>query len=131
MSVLLRAEDQAHFRDAIADTIVPFGLTVAADADPRARILTGHVGTVHVTKVSGPPHAATRTARLIPASDPELERCRRDLADPAMAHWSVSAIGTRWALSNPAHFSRVFHAAYGLAPSEYRRVHARSSVVQP
>jgi AraC-like DNA-binding protein len=49
-----------------------------------------------------------------------LERCRRDLLDPAMRHWSVTAIATRWGLVNPAHFSRVFRAAYGLPPAEYR-----------
>jgi AraC-like DNA-binding protein len=49
-----------------------------------------------------------------------LERCRRDLLDPAMSHWSVSAIAARWGLTDPAHFSRTFRAAYGFPPSEYR-----------
>lgn len=51
-----------------------------------------------------------------------LERCRRDLLDPAMRHWPVSAIGARWGLVNAAHFSRAFRAAYGLPPSEYRLI---------
>jgi AraC-like DNA-binding protein len=49
-----------------------------------------------------------------------LERCRRDLLDPALADWSVIAIAARWGLTDPAHFSRVFRAAYGLPPAEYR-----------
>jgi AraC-like DNA-binding protein len=49
-----------------------------------------------------------------------LERCRRDLLDPAFAHWSVSAIAARWGLMDAAHFSRAFRAAYGLPPLEYR-----------
>lgn len=49
-----------------------------------------------------------------------LERCRRDLLDPALRDRPVSAIGARWGLTNPAHFSRVFRAAYGRPPTEYR-----------
>jgi AraC-like DNA-binding protein len=50
-----------------------------------------------------------------------LERCRRDLADPAFGAMPVSAVAARWGLADPAHFSRVFRRAYGLAPAEYRR----------
>ncbi|WP_083521755.1 helix-turn-helix domain-containing protein [Arthrobacter luteolus] len=49
-----------------------------------------------------------------------LEGARRDLADPLQADIPVGAIGTRWGLPDPAHFSRVFRAAYGLSPSAYR-----------
>jgi AraC-like DNA-binding protein len=49
-----------------------------------------------------------------------LEACRRDLCDPALAHEPISQIARRWALANPAHFSRVFRAAYGCTPSELR-----------
>lgn len=49
-----------------------------------------------------------------------LERCRRDLLDPALADWPVSAIAARWGLVDAAHFSRLFRAAYGLPPTEYR-----------
>jgi AraC-like DNA-binding protein len=50
-----------------------------------------------------------------------LEACRRDLRDPALAHDSISAIARHWALSSPAHFSRLFRYAYGCSPSEFRR----------
>jgi AraC-like DNA-binding protein len=49
-----------------------------------------------------------------------LERCRRDLLDPALAGRSVSAIAARWGLVNATHFSRAFRGAYGVAPVEYR-----------
>jgi AraC-like DNA-binding protein len=49
-----------------------------------------------------------------------LERCRRALLDPALRHWSVSAIAAHWGFVDAAHFSRVFRAAYGLPPAEYR-----------
>jgi AraC-like DNA-binding protein len=78
MSVLIRVEDEPprtrleYFQHVVADTIVPFRLRIAADRDFRARILTGRVGTVDVTKVSAPPMQASRTLALIRASDPEL-----------------------------------------------------------
>jgi AraC-like DNA-binding protein len=50
-----------------------------------------------------------------------LERCRRDLADPALGAVPVSTVAARWGLPDPAHFSRVFRRAYGLPPAEYRR----------
>ncbi|MGH9043253.1 MAG: helix-turn-helix domain-containing protein [Acidimicrobiales bacterium] len=49
-----------------------------------------------------------------------LERCRHDLSDPADRFVPVSAVGARWGLVDPAHFSRLFKAAYGLAPREFR-----------
>lgn len=52
-----------------------------------------------------------------------LERCRRDLADPAMHKRSIHVIAARWGFPNAAHFTRTFRAAYGLTPQDYRRVH--------
>jgi AraC-like DNA-binding protein len=51
-----------------------------------------------------------------------LERCRRDLLDPSLRGVPVSAIAARWGLTNAAHFSRAFRAAYGASPVEYRRL---------
>jgi AraC-like DNA-binding protein len=60
-----------------------------------------------------------------------LERCRRDLADPALAGHTIESICTAWGMTNPDHFSRVFRAAYGCPPREWRAraVHARSGAV--
>jgi AraC-like DNA-binding protein len=54
-----------------------------------------------------------------------MERCRRDLTDPRYASIPASAIAARWGLTNPAHFSRLFKAAYGAAPGQYRTVAAQ------
>jgi AraC-like DNA-binding protein len=62
----------------------------------------------------------TSVAALI--RERRLERCRRDLLDPAMADRPVSAIAARWGLTNASHFSRTFRAAYGLSPVEFRRL---------
>jgi AraC-like DNA-binding protein len=50
-----------------------------------------------------------------------LDRCRRDLQDPLLAHNSIRQIACRWGFANAAHFSRTFATAYGQSPSEYRR----------
>ncbi len=50
-----------------------------------------------------------------------LERCRKDLADPAFSTAPVSAVAVRWGLPDSAHFSRLFRRTYGLPPAEYRR----------
>jgi AraC-like DNA-binding protein len=55
-----------------------------------------------------------------------LDRCRRDLADPCQHGRAVSAIGARWGFADATHFARAFKAEYGLTPSEYRRICARS-----
>jgi AraC-like DNA-binding protein len=52
-----------------------------------------------------------------------LERCRCDLLDPALQGRPVSAIGARWGLIDAQHFTRMFRAAYGLPPGEYRDAH--------
>ena len=49
-----------------------------------------------------------------------LERCRRDLLDPIYAGRPVTAIATKWGFVDAAHFSRVFKATFGQAPSEFR-----------
>lgn len=49
-----------------------------------------------------------------------LERCRRDLADPGLRRRSVQDISAWWGFTDPAHFSRLFRAAYGMPPSDYR-----------
>jgi AraC-like DNA-binding protein len=54
-----------------------------------------------------------------------LERCRRDLLDPAMQAQPVSAIAARWGLRNPAGFNRMFRAAFDAPPGEYRAMRLR------
>jgi AraC-like DNA-binding protein len=51
-----------------------------------------------------------------------LERCRRDLLDPARSHLPASAIAFGWGFVDAAHFSRVFRETYGHPPGEYRRL---------
>jgi AraC-like DNA-binding protein len=49
-----------------------------------------------------------------------LERCRRDLADPALSSRPAYAIGFSWCFTDPAHFTRSFRAEFGVTPADYR-----------
>ncbi|WP_431771111.1 helix-turn-helix domain-containing protein [Streptomyces cucumeris] len=50
-----------------------------------------------------------------------LERCCRDLADPAQSATPIHAIAARWGFSHAADFSRAFRGAYGVAPRDFRQ----------
>ena len=106
MSVLIRVEDEPpgtridYVRHVISDTIVPFGVRVDADRDLRAQILTGRIGMVEVTKVSGPPLRAFRTPRLIRDSDPKLFKI-----DVQVRGRTVFAQGDREAALAPGDFT--------------------------
>jgi AraC-like DNA-binding protein len=50
-----------------------------------------------------------------------LDRCRRDLVDPALRSRTILEIASHWGLTGPQHFSRLFRSAYGCSPSDYRR----------
>jgi AraC-like DNA-binding protein len=57
-----------------------------------------------------------------------LAAVRRDLADPRLAGLSVSRIAAAHGMTSPTVFSRVFRAAHGCTPTEYRsRALARST----
>jgi AraC-like DNA-binding protein len=47
-----------------------------------------------------------------------LQQCRRELEVGARTRPTVAAVAHRWGFATPAHFSRVFRAAYGFSPSE-------------
>jgi AraC-like DNA-binding protein len=57
-----------------------------------------------------------------------LDRCRRDLINPALADEPISTIASRWGLPNLPHFSRLFRAAFGCSAREFRRNAAQAWV---
>ncbi|MGR2752816.1 helix-turn-helix domain-containing protein [Agromyces arachidis] len=59
--------------------------------------------------------------------DKRLERCLDDLLEPETATRAVNLIATRWGFENPSHFSRLFSARFGLAPSVAHRSARRTS----
>jgi AraC-like DNA-binding protein len=53
-----------------------------------------------------------------------LERCKRDLSDPAQIARHVGDIAFAWGFNDLAHFSRIFRQRFGASPREWRE-HAR------
>ncbi|MGW1003460.1 helix-turn-helix domain-containing protein [Streptomyces sp. NPDC002520] len=49
-----------------------------------------------------------------------LEGCRRDLTQRGAANLTISAVAHRWGFTSATHFSRLFRAAYGMSPSDWR-----------
>ncbi|QKW09172.1 helix-turn-helix domain-containing protein [Streptomyces sp. NA04227] len=60
-----------------------------------------------------------------------LERCRRELADPARAGVTVREIAARWCFGQPAAFTRAFRRAFGTAPAEYRAMALSHALREP
>ncbi len=50
-----------------------------------------------------------------------IEACCTDLADPRQATRAITDIALDRGFTSLAHFSRVFRAATGCTPSDYRR----------
>lgn len=53
--------------------------------------------------------------------DRRLERCRSDLLDPKLSRRTIASIAAECGFLDPAHFSRVFRARFGVSPSEMRQ----------
>ena len=49
-----------------------------------------------------------------------LERCRIDLANPALAHFTIAELCFRSGFGDAANFSRAFTARFGVSPKAYR-----------
>ncbi|MET8405772.1 helix-turn-helix domain-containing protein [Streptomyces sp900116325] len=49
-----------------------------------------------------------------------LEECKRELASSVHRFMTIEAIAHRWGFTSAPHFSRVFKAAYGVSPREWR-----------
>ena len=50
-------------------------------------------------------------------------QCHELWADPSRRDETVTSIGARWGLTNPAHLSRLFRDEFGVSPTEYRAEH--------
>ncbi|MDE8670613.1 helix-turn-helix domain-containing protein [Pseudarthrobacter sp. H3Y2-7] len=55
-----------------------------------------------------------------------LQRCRRDLSDPALQAVSAASIGMRWGFKTASHFGSTFRETFGQTPAEFR--HEATSV---
>jgi AraC-like DNA-binding protein len=91
------------------------------DLDPERIARASYISTRYLHKLFEA--EGTSVCRWIRTT--RLERCRRDLLDPALADETVLSIASRWGLPGPQHFSRLFRSQYGCSPSDLRRAAAR------
>ncbi|MDX3117764.1 helix-turn-helix domain-containing protein [Streptomyces scabiei] len=60
-----------------------------------------------------------------------LEECRRDLIRHGRESRTIAAVAGRWGFLSATHFSRVFRAAYGMSPREWRDAAGRAAPPVP
>lgn len=60
-----------------------------------------------------------------------LERASRNLVNPRLRRQSISTIAYEAGFKNLSHFSYVFHARYGMSPSDYRRFSMNQAEAPP
>jgi AraC-like DNA-binding protein len=132
------------FIDAALDLAVT-ALRATADAgshlDPRRRPLTAELKRYALAHLADPDLSPATAARASYVSvrqlhrlfahegvsfaawlrEQRLRRCQDDLTNPQLAHRAISEIAARWGFRSAAHFTRAFHARYGITPAELRR----------
>ncbi|SDU10208.1 helix-turn-helix domain-containing protein [Amycolatopsis keratiniphila] len=86
------------------------------DLGPAMIAAAHHISPRHLHRIFQR-HNATVSAYI---KQRRLNRCQRDLADPALRHVAIHTIAGRWGFTSPADFSRAFRAATGMPPSRYR-----------
>ncbi len=84
--------------------------------DPEAIARANHISVRYLHRLFH--DQGTSVARWVRES--RLDHCRRDLEDPALAERGVLAVARRWGFADAAHFSKIFKAAYGAPPAQYR-----------
>jgi AraC-like DNA-binding protein len=89
------------------------------DLTPTSIAAAHHISLRYLHKLFHQHRSGTTVAAWV--RQRRLERCRRDLADPALRHVSVQQVVAHWGFADGNHFSRAFKAAYGIPPTAYRR----------
>jgi AraC-like DNA-binding protein len=84
---------------------------------PPVVAAANHISLRYLHRIFSDEHGQTIGAFIREA---RLQRCRRDLADPLLASWSIERIARRWGFTDLASFSRTFKQALGVSPSAYR-----------
>ncbi|SPE99575.1 helix-turn-helix domain-containing protein [Streptomyces sp. MA5143a] len=89
-----------------------------ADADLSPEVIAGahHISVRYLHKLFQ--DEGTTVGRWIQRR--RLEECRRDLELGVRGRRTIASVAGRWGFLSATHFSRVFRAAYGMSPSEWR-----------
>src|SRR5882757_2225065 len=113
-----RSPDQSSHRSALLYRLNNYILTHLRDPElsmPRAAAAIG-ISPRYASDLM----AAEQTSFRSYVQVQRLERCRRDLSDPAHAARHISDIAFAWGFNDLAHFSRIFKQRFGASPREWR-----------
>jgi AraC-like DNA-binding protein len=113
-----RSPDQSSHRSALLYRLKNYILTQLRDPElsmPRAAAAIG-ISPRYASDLM----AAEQTSFRSYVQVQRLERCRRDLSDPAQAARHISDIAFAWGFNDLAHFSRIFKQRFGASPREWR-----------
>ena len=113
-----RVQDQSVHRSALLYRLKNHILTHLADPElslPRAAAAIG-ISPRYASDLMAGEQASFRNY----LQTQRLERCKRDLADPACQARHIGEIAFAWGFNDLAHFSRIFKQRFGVSPREWR-----------
>jgi AraC-like DNA-binding protein len=113
-----RSPDQSFHRSALLYRLKSYILTHLRDPDlsmPRAAAAVG-ISPRYASDLMTDEQISFRSYVQLQ----RLERCRRDLIDPAQMARHISDIAFAWGFNDLAHFSRIFKQRFGASPREWR-----------
>ncbi len=116
LSDALTADDRHRVRLAQIDGYIWRNLG-DPELSPPVIAAANHISLRYLHRIFSEQHGRTIAAFIREA---RLQRCRRDLAEPLLASWSIERIARRWGFTDLASFSRTFKQALGISPSTYR-----------
>ena len=113
-----RAPDQSFHRSALLYRFKNYILTHLRDPElsmPRAAAAVG-ISARYASDLMAAEQISFRSYVQMQ----RLERCKRDLSDPAQMARHVGDIAFAWGFNDFAHFSRIFKQRFGASPREWR-----------
>jgi AraC-like DNA-binding protein len=114
----VRSSDQSIHRSAMLYRLKNYILTHLSDPElslPRAAAAIG-ISPRYASDLMASEQISFRS--YVQAQ--RLERCKRDLSDPAHIARHVGDIAFAWGFNDLAHFSRIFRQKFGASPREWR-----------
>ena len=113
-----RSSEQSFHRSALLYRLKNYILTHLHDAELSISRAAGAIGVS--PRYASDLMADEQTSFRSYVQMQRLERCKRDLSDPAHATRHVSDIAFAWGFNDLAHFSRIFKQRFGVSPREWR-----------
>jgi AraC-like DNA-binding protein len=114
----VRSSDQSVHRSAILYRLKNYILTHLSDPElslPRTAAAIG-ISPRYASDLMASEQISFRS--YVQAQ--RLERCKRDLSDPAHIARHIGDIAFAWGFNDLAHFSRIFRQKFGASPREWR-----------